>query len=266
MIQELEERLNGNQFILFDTSFRRPADDISICKILYHGLKGLYSLPLEQILKEMECLREVSALIDQKDILVIGEVTKEIEVFAGVYKLQYTNVKDKILTKKKFREVHSKVNEKLAILGNYLKMTERFVKISSNRDPRYSFDQEQRKRYSSLLQIANEYYDSMRKSMEFSEETGNKIQKSSLGERLGTDRKIIATAYTLSYDRPVLILTNDRGIRRFVSAVNGVIGADSRGLIIPERLVRELGSVPKHHVLTFSQKSPNQYKQSVSVE
>jgi len=207
-MNRLESMLNG-QAIIFDTCVMNPHEEISLTELLYNGLSGLSSVHTSMIEDRIHRIDQIKLLLSKPELVVIGEVYKEIKEHFRIISNQSKYLSD--LFKRK-RDVSSK---KLDLLKDYCNDLFHFVSGLRNRDPRVYFSKEH---YNILLLMAQNYSKDIRY-----EESGDKRHLNTpvlIGQKLGTDAHIIATAFTLAYEKDALVFTADKNIAEIIERIN----------------------------------------------
>ena len=213
LMERLENIFRG-QAIVFDTCALSPHETVSLTESLYHGLGGLSSVQFSTLEERIKRISQMNLLLSKPELVVIDEVEKEVKEHFRIVNTQceylsdafilstYSRWKSKSGKKRGKRGTGSK---KIDLLKHYRDEFFHFANGIRNRGPRKYLSIAH---HDSLVGIAESYSKDLKRL-----ESGRKMNLETpvlIGEKLNTDVQIIATAFTLAYEKDVLILTTDK--------------------------------------------------------
>ncbi len=207
---DLEEKVNGD-VILIDTSVITPHENTQFATLLYEGLACFETLDLELITRRFERLQELSRLIDAQEVITIPQVCTEIR-----YHLKTLNDRQLHLTSELREYIQEYPDDEiqyyrsvLDCITSYNVALFRFIKkLQACSKTPGTYDEQAK--YNDFMDIAREKsFDLMLDKRRAKEERGGRVN---LGEKLETDRHLVATAFVRAYTQPVTLLTRDNGI------------------------------------------------------
>lgn len=223
MQSELEHLAEG-RIILIDNSFLSTGEN-SLCEWLYDSRWD--EIETEKIDKEIVYINLLEDFLAHSNVKVISETLKEaaecvkqLNCHATYINHRATRYKGKI---RKISNRQREITKRKEIIGegeNYSayqtyvdKFYELFSKLRKCDDPRDSFLSGQKRIY--------EYF--LKRTRALPQDVHSIFKKINykkplfLREELDTDRKIVATAFTLAYANNVLVLTRDNDILGFIN-------------------------------------------------
>jgi len=166
-------------------------------------------------------------LISQKKINVISEVLEELKEYVRILNSQTEYIK----SQRGKNRIHEEFDDVFDNICIYADKVYELIRHCSRIDPRNNFDNWQNKNYENLLEIArvsSKDFDKIPMARD-----RRKINPINLRKELDTDKKIVATAFVLSYDNLVHIATRDKEIEKLVKRVGESIRRKRRYINIP---------------------------------
>jgi len=245
---------DGNQEImLLDSSFRHDGS-ASLTDILYDSSEVFSKINIENIEEDSRILQCISNLANEGKLRVTHEVIKENEEFLRILNLQRSFLK-KHMDRKRFNRTmrqrdqlieRSEKNRYIESIRAYTNKIFKTINVIKGLDPRDYFSKTELQIYRSFLDIIRDF--SRQADRWDMEEKIQQYKNPTLtGYQLETKGKILACAFTLSYEQPVKILTRSKNIKIVLDKVN---------LRMPEsnfRFYNGLPNLERYPILTQSE-------------
>jgi hypothetical protein len=212
------EKMQTKTYLL-DTCFTQKRG-ANITRRLFKGPQGLAEIDETAIYVSIERINYLYDLISDESLSVIEEVRIEMKEHLRILNSQTSYIIRKLKSKKSRRKKFKR-NETSELLKDHSDMESftniyyKFLSTIKNLDIRDNFSKKQKDIYQNGLSMAKAF------SKDLDEKSLNNknklISPINLGAQLETDKKIAATAYTVSHENPAYILTSDRGLEKLLS-------------------------------------------------
>jgi|SRR3989344_5289373 len=218
-------RINNSGVVLVDTSYInvRGLTNNLITTLSENPLNALRELPLDLSYRFQERSDETLNPKVYGEVLATEEVETELKERLRLLKERVNHIQElkqgKHIRNDGTLSAHiwdERLNPQFSQLTNYLAQFDNIVNYLSDTCPRGTFTPKQNDIYYEILAHAEQ-------AKEETQRENKKRDNPSLGDRLGTDQKIIATAYTLAESRPVLIKTADWDIHQIAKRTQELI-------------------------------------------
>lgn len=241
---ENQENSDREQYVL-DTCALGVSGE-SLAETLYEGHSGLDKInnsELAQLLEQINLIRDVTF---NNELVVIEEVHKELEEKFRIHQNQINWIEKGCTNerRKEKRQRLEKIGQNLEVFEN-LKLFEKelykLLQTTQGLDPRNNFNPISVQRYDTLLKIARIYSEDIERKSD--KRKRHLKHPTKIGSLLETDRNIVATAYVLSYQIPIYILTRDKGLELLIHRVYKEL---------TEGNLYKSHPIPKHKVTTMN--------------
>lgn len=258
MNKRLEKIARKAGTIIIDASFLEPPGT-NLCSVLYEA-NGMEQLNPQDINRGLAQIDQVKEIVHNFPTAVISEVIAESTEFQRLLngharffkrieergytrqsrKLKGNNPKNPNFKGHGHRREARKAwddssGEVLDEYGLYADKFYGLLRTLGSRDPRNSFDRDQRNNYAVLLNVARAHARTEPKAVDIRNK-GHYVSRKEIGADLETDQKVVATAFTLAHTEPVLILTRDWDIKTLGAKV-----VDHAGNFRPKYTVAAFG-------------------------
>ncbi len=203
--------IRDNEKYILDTSILRE-DGEGLCHHLYYGWKGLGSISEKSVVNAFFYTNFVKEILSKADVIVLPEVFEEIK-----QKLRILNGQTDYIKRREINKLKEEDISKLELICQYTNEIHQVMKKCSKYKNGYQFSEIEKEQYEKLLKAARSHSKDLDKnSMARKENYNNPIN---VGLTKETDKKIVATTYTLAYNFPIYIITQDRGITQLIRRI-----------------------------------------------
>jgi len=223
----MEER---NEIYVYDGSFLNGERENGgkLLQSLYHGIDGLNLIEDEEINISLNRMNFLNELSKERKLVIIPEVIREAEEQLRIVNGQVDFLRNEFSIKQYPKREEDQLekeqqNETLGKIATYVNALYKFIKRYEPNNPKLKWDCINQRHYDYFLQKAiQRSKDIDVNSLESKVKSG--IRKPvNIGAELGTDKKIVATSFTLAYSSPVIILTRDKGIEKLTLRISQFI-------------------------------------------
>ena len=238
MPHKLEELAN-HYTLLIDTSIYGGIQGDYSNELFREGLSGLSNIPTETMqirLQNIQNINDSLNAIQGRNIFTIKEVIRELKEglkFQNNYytllnnRTKYVEADIRKRTPKIFRKNDSykkKIgNRKIKLHRDFCDELFELKYLLERRTfiPSRNFNKEEENTYPAFLKMCNDIFEDIRsKDLIKKAEHENPMY---LGYNLRTDAKLVATTFTLAYEKPIALISEDKGIKILVGRILGAL-------------------------------------------
>ena len=201
MKQTLEEITRGNKIVIDNCALTNSG----VFKLLDKGTEGFRIVEEKYLQTQIKLLEEISALNGRS--IVINEVYQEAEEFFRQYDAVLKKLELFFLYNSKRQvKISAEEKRKLSLLSDIHYLTHKFIKAARGTCPLKDLNFEESEQFLSYFDLAYDLFPYVRQGP-FT------IIKKNEDRNMHTDETLVATAFFLSHNYDVAILTRDLGVQ-----------------------------------------------------
>jgi len=192
------------EIILFDNSALNNPRYGALCRRLYNGKSGLRDITEEEMKNRLHSLNILNEYMAKTNFCALEKSAVEVKAFLDSLNIQIEYIRREInLEIRHKREDISEGREVIVcLLQEYSDSVYSFLRSLGGIDPTRKFNEKEKDIYLKMLSLTEREENQSRSPDCFP-------RKRKLGDILGTDNKIIASAFTIAYSSPVNVLSMD---------------------------------------------------------